>query len=92
MSKVGAVSEAQKAQSFQQMPGRFNFYVKLRKRFRDTQRGPYITDKTRKPPFLQKKTKKNVFFFCRKMSHSAEQPKQSSMLAKRFISSKSRGF
>ena len=48
--------------------------------------------KTRKPLFPQLETKKNIFnFFFRKLSHSAENPKGSSMLAKRFVSSKSRG-
>ena len=51
------------------MPRRF--YEKLRKQFRDTQRVPFMLDKTRKPLFAETIFEKTIFFF-RKMSHSAE--------------------
>ena len=64
-----------------------------KKQFRDTQRVPFMYDKTRKPLFPQLETffSKNVFFLFSKMSHIAENTEQSPMLAKRFVSSKSRG-
>ena len=52
-----------------------------------------MVDQTRKSLFPQLGTEKNFrnILFFRKRSHSAENPKGSSMLAKRFVSSKSRG-
>ena len=53
-----------------------------------------MLDKTRKHfPQLKKNTflKQILIFFFRKMLHSAENLKKSSTLAKRFVSSKSRG-
>ena len=62
------------------MPGRF--CEKLRKQFQDTQKVPFVLDKTRKPLFPNWKPK--TFFEKKKdffqMSHSAENPKESSML------------
>ena len=65
-----------------------NFYEKLKKQFRNTQRVPFMLDKARKHLFPNwKKT------FSRKLLHSAENPEESSMLAKRFVSGKiPRGF
>ena len=39
-----------------------SIYEKLRKQFRDTQRVPFMLDKTRKPLFPQLETKKKHFF------------------------------
>ena len=54
-----------------------------------------MLNKSGKPLFPQlKKTfssKKFGFFFLRKMTHSADNPKQSSILAKRFVSKKIEG-
>ena len=54
-----------------------------------------MLDRTCKPLFHQLETNKNIFLeswiFFRKMSHSAENPKESYMLAKRFVSCKTLG-
>ena len=73
-SKVGATSKAKKFKVFKICPG--SFYEKLTKPFRDTQRVPFMLDKTRKPRFpqLEKFLKQNLIFFFRKMSDSAENP------------------
>ena len=55
-SKVGAISTAQKAQCFQ-------------KQFQDTQRVPFLLDKTRKPLFPELGTKK-CFSELSEKSHS----------------------
>ena len=53
---------------------------KLRKQFRDSQRVPFMLDKTRKPLFAQLGTKTHSFLknwvFFRKMSHAAEECKR----------------
>ena len=46
-SEVGAIPKAQKGNVFKICTGRF--YEKLRKQFRDTQRVPFMLDKTWKP-------------------------------------------
>ena len=59
-------------------PGRI--YEKLRKKFRDTQRVPFMLDKNRKALFPQLGTKKHFkklqIFLFQKMSHSAEKCKR----------------
>ena len=82
-----ALYEAHKAKGCKTCLGRF--YEKLREQFQDTQRVPLMLDETGKPLFADWKQKNSDFFF-RKMSHSAENPKESSILAKRFLSRKSR--
>ena len=50
-----------------------------------------MLDKTQKPLFRKWKQKKHLkknYLFFQKMSQSAENPKESSMIAKRFVSSK----
>ena len=58
---------------------------KLKKQFRDTQRVPLMLDKTRQPLSARLETKKNIL-----LEKSTKNPKKSSMLAKRSISSRSR--
>ena len=73
--------------NYKKMKGTF---WKHKKKFRNK------ISQTRKPFFANWKHQKLIFtskcglFFFRQMSHSSENPNESSMLAKRFVSSKSR--
>ena len=91
-SKVGAISKAQKAQSFKNKYAQ-DVFMKSSEKFRDTQKVPLMLERNHFSPTGNKKNnylEKNGLFL-RKMSHSAENSEESSMLAKRFVSSKSRG-
>ena len=61
-----------KRKVFETCPERI--YEELRKQFRDTQRVPFMLDKTRKPLVLQLGTKKNIFEEIRRFALGLPRP------------------